>query len=406
MVAGTKAQWTLDRPIPLHSLAYRVDGDEVTIGRTDIDSYAVFPADGAQLVRELAAGATPREAAARYAVAHGSDVDLVDLLERLSELGFVRSADQSAAADGPVAWQRLGRALFSPVAWVGYGLLVACWVAAMVRSPDLVPQYHNIFFTDYYTLIVLALFLGQIPALLIHEGFHTLAGRRLGLRSRLSVGRRLYFIVFETFLDGLVMLPRRKRYLPILAGMLADVLVLAGLTLAAELGRHRDGALSFGSRLCLALAFAVLMRLAWQFYLYLQTDVYFLLATALGCEDLHRVAKGVLRNRWNRLLGHHDRLEPETSWAPNDRRVARWYSWLLVAGYTFSIASLAYAVLPVGYRVIRGLIDRLAHGDDTSGGRLIDSSVFLLLTISQLIVTGVLMRRDRRRRRQPSKGAS
>ena len=37
-------------------MSFLADRGEVVIGRTDIDSYAVFPEDGAALVRELQAG--------------------------------------------------------------------------------------------------------------------------------------------------------------------------------------------------------------------------------------------------------------------------------------------------------------------------------------------------------------
>ena len=81
-----------------------------------------------------------------------------------------------------------------------------------------------------------------------------------GLRTRLSVGRRLYYIVFVTEMDGLVTVPRRKRYLPMLAGMLTDLLVLAVLILLADVTRRPGGALSLAGDV--ALAFAYMTRSA------------------------------------------------------------------------------------------------------------------------------------------------
>ena len=106
--------------------------------------------------------------------------------------------------------------------------------------------------------------------------------------SRLGVNRRLYFFVFETRLDGLLGLPRRQRYLPFFAGMLADVLVASGLTLAALAGLHGAsyGAMSWPARLALAIAYTTLLRVAWQLFVFLRTDPYFALTTALGCTNL------------------------------------------------------------------------------------------------------------------------
>ena len=90
----------------------------------------------------------------------------------------------------------------------------------MVRNHNLVPRYQHLFFTrSSLTILTLGIVLGQVPWMLLHESFHALAGRRLGLNSKLSIGRRFYYLVFVTSLDGLVAVPRRKRYLPMLAGM-------------------------------------------------------------------------------------------------------------------------------------------------------------------------------------------
>ena len=73
-------------------------------------------------------------------------IETPDLITALDELGFIRAEDEPDAAPAPLRWRRLSRALFSPPAWLCYGALV-CWaVIAMVRSPDLLPYYRNIFF--------------------------------------------------------------------------------------------------------------------------------------------------------------------------------------------------------------------------------------------------------------------
>ncbi|WP_433496540.1 hypothetical protein ACQP1K_16195 [Sphaerimonospora sp. CA-214678] len=389
----------LDRPLPLHPLVYLEEGDEVTVGRPDIDSYGIFPPDGAEVLRRLEQGTPPREVAAWYEARYRESLDIDDLVASLGELGFVRESDPPGGpADVPPRWRRLGVALFSVPAWICYGLLVAWALIAMARRPDLLPSYRNVFFTDYYSVIQAALFVAAIPQLLLHEGFHALAGRRLGLRSRLRISRRLYFVVLETSLDGLVAVPRRKRYLPIVAGMLADVVVMAALTIAADLTRGTGGALSPAGRFCLAFAFAVLLRILWQFSLYLRTDLYVLVSTALGCVDLHTTAMRMLRNRVNRLLGRRHRLMDESDWHPVDRRVARWYSWLIVAGYTVSLTTFAVAIVPIVYRMFAGVLGRFT-GHGASWPELLDSLVFSGFILGQLVVLAWVAARERYRGR-------
>ncbi|MEO3776552.1 hypothetical protein ABGB16_06820 [Micromonospora sp. B11E3] len=394
----TGVQYDQDRGVVLHPLVYLADGDEVTIGRPDIDSYGIFPPDGAEVVRRLAAGDTPREVDRWYQAEYGESADIEHVLAALDELGFIATPEQAPVDLAPVRWQRLGAALFSVPAWIGYGALVAWAVVAMVRSPDLVPNYRNLFFTDYFTLIELALFAGAVPLLILHELFHVLAARRLGVRSRVSIGRRFYYVVLETSLDGLVAIPRRKRYLPILAGMLIDVLALAALTVAADLNRRPDGSFSMAGRLCLALAFATVLRVLWQFFFYLRTDLYVLMSTLLGCVDLHTTAKRLLRNRAVRLLGRPERATDETQWHPVDRRAAGWYSWLIVAGCTFSITTFLVAVAPAVYRMFASSIARL-FGGATTGGQTFDSVVFLGLNLAQIALTVWLAVRERRQRK-------
>ncbi|MFJ8433881.1 hypothetical protein ACIQ9P_21535 [Kitasatospora sp. NPDC094019] len=385
----------LDRPLPLRRLVYLEEADEVTIGSPETDTYAVFPADGAELVRMLADGLTPREAAERYLSAHGESVDIADLVEALADLDLLRPADEptAGAAPAPVRWQRLGKLLFGRPALAAYALVTVLAAIEMVRVPALVPRTDNLFFTTSYTLVVLVLFLGQAPLLALHEAFHALAGRRLGLRSRLSVGHRLVYLVLETSLDGLVSVPRRQRYLPILAGMLADVLAIAALTLIADATR---GGAATVSRLCLAIAWATVLRLAWQGFFYLRTDLYVLLSTALGCVNLHAAAVDVLRNAVRRVTGR-----PPVDLAahhPVDRRTARWYAWLMVVGYAFTLTMFAGVVVPTAYRLLHDVWLRIT-GQGSTAARL-DSIVLLVLSLAQTGAVVVLAVRERRTARR------
>lgn len=396
---GEQTERNLNRPLRLHSLAFLDGGDEVTVGRPDIDSYCVLPADGAALLRQLADGSTPRQAAEWYARTYGETVDIGEFLEAMDELGFLADADRPAPVLAPVPWQRLGRLTYSPAAWIGYGVLMIAALAVMARHHELVPRTRNLFFTDYATLVMLLAIFGQLPFVLFHESFHALAGRRLGVRSRLRISRRLYFLVAETNLDGLVVVPPRRRYLPILAGMLADLIVIAALTLVAAVLRHADGSQPLAGRICLALAFLTLLRLVWQFYFFLQTDLYQLAVTALGCVELHRTTKDLLANRFNRLVGRTHRMSDESLWHPRDRAVARWYCWLLLAGYLFSLASFVLAILPLLRRLLGGVVTGLVSGHGVGWRDIADSATFLILSAAQLAIVGIIMLRERRQRR-------
>jgi hypothetical protein len=239
-----------------------------------------------------------------------------------------------------------------------------------------------------------------MPWILLHESFHALAGRRLGLPSSLSIGRRLYFVVFETSLDGLVSVPRRKRYLPMLAGMVMDLLVIAGLTLGAAALLPAGGGAAVVGRIFLAMAFATVLRLSWQFYFFLRTDLYYLATTVLGCVDLHTVAKQMLGNRINRLLGRHGRLVDESLWHPRDRQVGRWYSWLMLVGYLVMSVLLISQIVPVLIKIIHIIIVKISVTHSLLN--LGDVTLFLILNFGELVVAGILALRGYRRRARTS----
>jgi hypothetical protein len=364
------------RPLRFHPLAFLEDGGEVVVGRSDIDSYGVFPTDGAALVRELAGGRPPADAADWYAETFGEHVDMQDFLATLHELQLVRTGDEPTAT-APVRGRRLGRALFSAPAWVLYAAVLCAAAVVCALDSAMLPRADNVFFTGSLVIVAAAVFAGQLALTLVHEAFHVLAGRRLGIRSRLRVSRRMYFVVLETNLDGLAVVDRRRRYLPILAGLVADTLAVAGLTVLAYLTREW----AVVSGLCLALAFTTLPRMAWQFYLFLRTDIYHLIATATGCVDLDNAARALIANRVNALLGRRDRLRDVNDWGPRDLKLARWYAPLLVIGYAWMLAILVLVLVPLLWRFW-------------------DSALLLALTLSQLAIALALALRERRANRR------
>lgn len=193
----------LEQPLHFHRLSFLEDGGEVVIGHKDIDSYGIFPQDGAALLGELQAGRTPPDAAAWYRTNYGQTVDMDEFLATLAAFEFIREdADLPLDEPAPIRWQRLGQALFSAPAWVCYCVLIAAAVAACIGDARLLPQGRNVFFVDYLVVVELTIFFGQLPLALLHELFHVLAARRLGLRSRVRLGQRLHFLVYETCLTG------------------------------------------------------------------------------------------------------------------------------------------------------------------------------------------------------------
>ncbi|MFG3140648.1 hypothetical protein ACGFZA_31140 [Streptomyces sp. NPDC048211] len=389
-----------------HQLTFVPEGDEVLVGRADTDSYALFPADGAMLLHKLTNGMPLADAVAWYNAAYDEPVDMDDFLETLNDLGFVRGAgdDPGTVAPTAVRYARLGRAVFSPVAWVVYGAIAVVCVVLLVRMPEVRPYPKALFFSDSLLLVQVGLLFAQLPFVFLHESFHALAGRRIGVPSRLGVGRRLYFVVFETTLNGLLGVSRRKRYLPFLAGMVADTIIFCLLICAAAVDAYRHGHdLSFVGRFAVALAFVTALRFIWQFYLFLRTDLYYVFSTALGCVALHDATRALIRNTLCRLLGLRHRVVDLEQWSDRDRKVARWYAPFAAAGVLVMLLTAAATAVPVLVHFVRLLVDRLGNPGNPDSG-FWDSVGFLALSVVQFGLVGVVALRDRRRARRLQQG--
>lgn len=386
------------RRIRLHRLTMVAEADGVMIGRPDTGSYALFPEEGAATLRRLDSGAPLPEVADWYEAEYGTPLDFDDFLEIIEEMGFLLGDDEQAPEPEPVRWRRLGRAVFSLPAFVLYAALAVAAVVAMVRNPPLRPSYNQLFFTSHISLIPIVLTGTQIPCILAHEAFHALAGRRLDLPSRLGIGRRLYFLVAETRLDSLLSVPRRKRYLPFLAGMVLDVILVSVFTLAADaLSGH--GIAHWIPAVCLAIGFSTLLRLIWQFMLYLETDLYYVASNALRCSDLQNATRFYIRSRVRRLLRRSALPEPDTDWSDRDRTVARWYAPLMIAGYGFSLGSLVWAGIPTTVKFWTTVYHRVT-APHTPASQYLDTAIFLVMAGTQFGLLGYVTVRDRRRRKR------
>ena len=394
-----------ETPIAFHSLTFITELDGVTVGRPDTATFVSLPHDGAELLRRLADGMGPSAAAEWYQSTFGESVDIDDFLDSLTELGFVRAPGEPPAAPVVVRHRALGRAMFSPLAWLVYLGVITFSIIAMIRDPELRPSPNHVFFLPSLVAVQIILILTQIPGLLIHEWFHVMAGRRRGLPTRLTVSRRLFFAVFETELNGLLGIPRRQRYLIFLAGMLADLLVITGLTLAATAAPD-----AWPARLALAIAYLTIARLAWQLLIFLRTDPYYVLTTALGCTNLAEASSAYLRGLLGRVTGRQVELDgDEQEWTSRDLRYTRAFATLTVLGTASLLVLAGFAAVPV----LVEFADRIAAGlsGGTAGGpRFWDSTASLAALITQFgvlpLLAGRMSRAKTRQEDLSAQGAS
>src|SRR3954471_5455382 len=133
-------------PLVLHPLTFVVEGDDVLVGRSGTDSYAVLPADGAALLKRMAGGASPAAAAAWYERTYRQPVDIGDFTAAIAELGFVRAPGEPPAPGARVRLQRLSCALASRPALALYVAVILAWVLTIARHTEFAPHAGQVFF--------------------------------------------------------------------------------------------------------------------------------------------------------------------------------------------------------------------------------------------------------------------
>lgn len=328
-------------PAQIATLTLVADGDSFIVGSPHTAEYVEVPELGATIVRWLQQGLDVAECERRAAGLAGEAVDVVDFLTVLADEGLFAETEPADLVAGR-NMRRWGALLFHPAAWMAYGILSLTGPVLLIVMPGLRPSYRDGFPFATQLLNIVAVSLLGMAAVAVHEGAHVLATAALGLRSRLSVSRRLYFLTFQADLTRLWSVPRRSRYGPLLAGMAWDAVVLAvALALEAALAGHAD---PVAVRLLRALVLLQASALIAQSLVFVRTDVYALLVNATGCTTLWATKGALLRRLVRRATPADERQLAEAG--PRETAWARRYLWLYVPGIAIALCYLVYFVLP------------------------------------------------------------
>jgi hypothetical protein len=390
----------MDRPP--HVLPYSVqpDGDQFVIGSSRAGTFLSVPAEVLEILRAFEAGHGPDRVREDYRRRHGEDPDLDDLIQALTQRGILAPAagagDASVASAPPsrryhFEWisPRVARWIWNRWTLSGMAIVVLAALVVLVFMPELMPGWRAFYFPQDTAIQIFALMLLGMASTFVHEMAHLTAARAGGVSCRFSIGNQLWFVVWYTEMTGVWALPRRQRYLPILAGPIVDLFGAAVVVLFLAAAQSGGWSLPTLARNILsALLLLYIMRLVWQCYFFLRTDFYYAISNMLGCKRLLQDSEDWLRNRYARL---RRRTEPvDQSLLPaHERRMLPGYAAIWLVGRIVAIAVLLLVQLPLFFSYVMLAVERFNAPDDGQGPS--SGAVLAGLLFSTLMLVGLVM---------------
>ncbi|WP_188197125.1 hypothetical protein [Nonomuraea sp. SYSU D8015] len=372
------------------------DGEAWILGRPDLGIFVAVPEPGAVFVTTLQETGSVADAAARAGEVAGEQVDGDEFLEGLAAAGLF---EEMAGPDarGRIRWiegvsPRAAARLFGRVGWSCYAAAVVAVLVILATQPDLRPSWEDAWFLPSPGVSLLAGLLLTIAFTALHEAWHWLAGRAIGVPAVFRLSYRGIYVVFETDLTQIVAVPRNRRHGVYLAGTAIDSVVLA-----VVLGLRLLDPPDVLDRVLAAVALLQLTRIIWQWAaLPLRSDSYALLANALRCHNLYRAT-------WLTTKGRLLRLTPEesdelTAMSARDRRIAGWFAVPYVIGIAIMTWMFFAIALPLVISLGQWAWERLGSAALGSFG-FWEALLVAAYAATELLLPVALALRERRLRR-------
>jgi putative peptide zinc metalloprotease protein len=374
-------------------LSVQKDGDLYVVGNPDMGDFYQFPAQGIKILDMIGSGDGPATIKSRLAADGLENVDVDDFVNQLTDIGFIYQKDQQQdvqdrlRASSQVSRRtfnvdpRFARAIFSLPVLACYVVVVIYACLHAIQNPALRINISALYIEENKTLL-LAIVLGLSSLqTVIHEIGHMLAAARHGIKSRYGIGNRLWTIVAESDLTGILTLPKSQRYLPMLAGLLVDILSLSLFTILLDTLLQR-GAGPFTIQVIQVMVLETAIAIAWQFNVFVKTDIYFVLCNYFSYPDLDKDARAYLRHVLYRVtFGRFGREAPPRIFS--NLIVLQIFALVWSFGRVLSLFILFAVFLPTMWQYLESAL-QLLSGPPASVWMACDTIIYVTIMLTML----------------------
>lgn len=321
-------------------------GETVWVGRDDGQCWITLDRIGAGVLSGLDDGRSVEEVAVATSTRWGAAFDVDDFVGELRELGFVATAP-GRQGRARVRRRPLVETRRRAWAWRAFVLVSAASgayaVVSLVRGDVPVPSGGSLFPTTVPLAWALLLPIAVATTSgALHELAHVVVARTYGLRPRVRLARRGPWLVAQTGMPGIWSLPRSLQLRPVVAGVMADLVLLGACAAVIQVA----GRSTIATTIALTAFAAIFIRLLWQLQWNLRTDAYYFLTLAAGSPSLRESAR-----RWTRerVLRRRDRTE--VALPRREARAAAAYALSLPVAFAGSVAFAAWIVVTAASRL-------------------------------------------------------
>lgn len=361
--------------------------DEYYVGRTSINSYVLLPEIAVIIIEDWKQGYSLEDTEEKYS---DYEIDFQDFIEGMIDCNFVQKAgddvfeslqtDRDKGLRFDFISKKFSKLIVNKYVALSIIVLFIYALYLAFSSTTNYLSYENVFWCESLLILVIVAPVFDFITGMIHEFAHFFAMRRYSddLGS-LSLSRRLTHLVYQTRLDNIWLVPKPKRLVIYLSGILSDILLISIFIIMSQL--------NIPETLKLFLAYGVLhltVGIIFQFKFYMKTDIYYVISELVGNASLYEDSKLFLRSLFAK---DNETVEKSTSIVM--------YSILLVLGSSIDLALTFIYVIPVVKRTIKLFNVALVTQNYTDLAAVILTVLIMIIELMLLIKIYLTEKKDK-----------
>ena len=347
----------LDSIVNCSHLSIEPEGDdEYTIGDPALGEFIRVPVVAVDVIGLLNGKNTICQVKEIVDRKYTDDVDVMDFVHSLQELNLIYEIDghvfnSEIRRNAHPVLRKLGEIFFSKIGLAIYTISLFMIAGMLITDFSLAPKYQDMFIFESVGLSGITLLVVSGLLTVVHELGHLLAASKENVPAKIRLNLRMIFLVAETDMTPLWSKPKNRRYIPFVAGMAWDVVIVL-ICLLVQIFVQNEMVLSFARMVSLLCIYGFL----WQFIIFLRTDIYYVLSNWRNTSNMHKHGMMFLRKKLlYREVPEWDGLPP------HEKLNASWFGMLYCAGGAIYVGLFLYFQIPALLYVLRFVYLSLAQ---------------------------------------------